>query len=892
MAWYKREVGDVFKTLQTSEGGLDSSQAQSRLNEYGPNIIEEAKTAGKLEIFLNQFKNPLIYILIIAAAVTFFLKDYVDMGVILAAVLLNALVGFVQEYKAGESAKALRKMLAPKAIVIRDSRQIEIESEKLVPGDIVVLSQGSRIPADMRLFDVVELAVDESILTGESTQVQKIVQPLDEDLLIPGDQKNMAFLGTFVVGGRGVGVVVETGDKTVMGSIAQDVKQAPVTETPLQRQFHSFAKKIGAIVLASSVLFFLFGLAIGESIRDMFKLVIAITVASIPEGLPVVVTIALAVGASRMTRRNAIIKKLPAVETLGCTTVICSDKTGTLTKNEMTVKKLWVWDKIVGVTGEGYNLDGHLTDESGKKIKPCEDTINLLRVGALCNNSQLSDDGIIGAPTEASILVASKKAGVEVDEILGNRVHEMPFSSERKRLTVAYKTQGGNISYTIGAPDIVLGLCSRMHSGGGDKDLTAEARERVSEAINILSSKAYRVVAASYKRVEGGDFESAEKDLVFSGLFAIMDPPRPEAIEAVKKCKSAGIRTIMITGDYSQTAVAIAQKLGIAGDEPKFLNGRQLSEMDDEELFLAVRDVSVYARVTPHHKLRIVEQLIRHGEIVAVTGDGVNDAPALKAAHIGVAMGKTGSDVAKESAEMILSDDNFASIVAAVEEGRIVYSNIRKVTLFLLPTGVAAIASIMAALFMGLPIPFLAAQLLWINIVTNGLQDVALAFEPGEKNMLSRKPRKADEGILSKLMIKQTLVVSALMALGVSLNYMHALHQGASIEAARTVAVTTMVFFQFFHVWERRSENQSLIKTPLFSNKFLFISIIAALMAQAAFIYSSPLQWIFQTVPLTLNQWVRVLVASSTIIAVIEAEKYLRRKNQAQIDAPKHPHKA
>ncbi len=878
--WHTLDLENVFTAMKTSGNGLSSAEAESRLAQHGPNKVEEAKEANKLKLFIDQFKNPLIYVLIIAGIVTIFLEEYVDAGVIFLVVTVNAVVGFVQEYKAGESAKALKKMLASKATVLRDGRQVEVDRWSLVPGDIVIMSTGSKVPADLRIFKAVELSIDESVLTGESIPVQKSTNQLD-DAAITSDQKNMAFLGTHVVSGRGMGVVVETGSRTVMGGIARDVKDTKATVTPLQAKFNSFAKAIGIMTIAAASMLFLLGILMGESVVEMFKVMIAATVATIPEGLPIVVTIAMAIGVSRMARRNAIIKKLPAVETLGSTTVICSDKTGTLTKNEMTVKKMWAGGEIISAEGEGYSTEGYFLSNEGEIIhEPGGDFRVLLKIGVLCNNSGIQEDGIVGMPTDASILVAAIKAGLNPDKLNEEnpRVNEIPFSSERKLQTTANDTPQGRFVYCIGAPDIILSRCERILMGGEEKALSKDLKDLALGENAAFASSAYRVLGAAYKRIgfteESGSFE---EKLVFCGLFAIIDPPRPEAITAVKGCDKAGIRVVMITGDHTLTAVAIAKQMGIGGQEPKVLSGKELAELSDEELYGVVNDVSVYARVTSNQKLRIVQQLIRRGEIVAVTGDGVNDAPALKAAHIGVAMGKTGSDVAKESAAMILSDDNFASIFAAVEEGRFVYSNIKKVTFFLIPTGIAAIVSIMGSMLMGLKVPYLATQLLWINIVTNGLQDVALAFEPGEKHLINRKPRNPKESIMSRLMIERTIIVALTISAGVLLTYLISLSHGDSLEKARTVAVTTMVLFQFFHVWNSRSEFRSITQIPLMSNPFLFYSLAAASLAMVAFLYAPPLQRIFHTVPLTPSDWFLCLVVASSIIVVVEAEKRLRQ---------------
>ena len=655
------DVEEVFNELQTSKKGLTSNEAEERLEKYGQNSVTEGKTVSKFQLLIGQFKNPLVYMLLFAGLVTILLEEYIDAGVILSVVILNALVGFFQEYKAEESAKALKKMLASKATVLRDGKRIDIDRLQLVPGDVVFVSTGSKIPADLRLFEVVELSVDESALTGESMPVDKISNPILEKGLISSDQKNMVFLGTHTVHGRAIGVVVATGSKTVMGQIAEDVGEVVVSLTPMQMDFHSLAKSIAVLTLIAASILFIFGIMLGETVKEMFTVMIAASVATIPEGLPIVVTIAMAIGISRMARRNAIVKKLPAVETLGSTTVICSDKTGTLTKNEMTVKKIWAGGKILSVDGDGYSVEGHFITDEDAVVEPQGDFKTLLTIGALCNNSGLQEGGIIGKPTEASVLVAAMKAGLNPETLQNDnpRVNEIPFSSERKRQVTFHETPEGKVAYCLGAPEIIIKNCTKILVEGTETELTKEYAEKVLSENAAFASSAFRVLGATYKKVADANIDSVEEEMVFCGLFAIIDPPRPDAIEAVKGCHNAGIKVVMITGDHIETATAIAKKLGIGGNNPKLMSGSELTEITDEQLYDVVGDIDVFARVTSNHKLRIVQQLMKRGEVVAVTGDGVNDAPALKAAHIGISMGKTGSDVAKESSDMILSDDNF-----------------------------------------------------------------------------------------------------------------------------------------------------------------------------------------------------------------------------------------
>lgn len=888
MNWYQISSKEIYQKLNTSEKGLTTEEVKRRLKQYGANRLTEEEKINRLKIFLHQFASPLIYILIIAGVVTILLKEYIDASVIFAAVIINAIIGYFQEYKAEQSVRALKRMLVPKAKVLRDGVERDITSEELVPGDIVLLYSGIRVPADIRLIHTVELKIDESILTGESLPVEKHHHVIKEENLTHGDQKNMAFMGTIVVSGRAKGVVVETGMNTVFGKIAKHIKEAETVKAPLQDKITKFANAIGILVLSACLLLFIAGLIIGESIKDMFMTSVAAAVAAIPEGLPVVVTVALAVGVSRMAKHNAIVRKLHAVETLGSTTVIGSDKTGTLTKNEMTVKLIYDGKDVYEVEGSGYEPKGNIL-HNGLPVNPKERhyLIDVLRIGLLCNESSVYVENgeykIQGDPTEAALIVSAMKVGLSPEEEKERyrQIAIIPFESERGYMATLHRHKGKKYLFVKGAPEKVLEMCIKDSFGNEIN------REKILHMANEFAKRGLRILAFAYREIKEEIEEITCKEiekcdtvsgLIFAGLQGMIDPPRPEAIEAIKGCKSAGIRVVMITGDHAVTAKAIGEMLGISDSKSKVLTGKELERMSDEELFLKVKEVSVYARVSPEHKLRIVKQLKRHGEIVAVTGDGVNDAPALKAAHIGIAMGKSGTDVAKEASDMVLTDDNFASIFHAVREGRIVFDNIRKVTFFLIPTGVASILSIILAMLFSVPIPYVPAQILWINLVTNALQDIALAFEPGEKGVLTRPPRDPKEGIMSRLLIERTIIVGALISAGIVFNFINALESGASLERARTVAVTTMVFFQFFQAWNSRSEYESIFKISLLSNPFLFLSLIAATIAQLAFIYVPTLQWIFRTEPISIKDWQNVLLVALSVIIVVEIDKWLRRR--------------
>ncbi len=883
MRWHQLNHNEVLRKLQTSEAGLSESEARKRLVFYGPNRLVEEEKIKKFKILLHQFASPLIYILIAAGMVTVYFREYVDTGVIYFIVVLNAIIGYIQEYKAEESVRALKRMVVPRARVLREGLEKEIDSEEIVPGDIVLIASGAKIPADIRLLHSIELKIDEAMLTGESIPVEKAVFPLEEEELIPGDQINMAFMGTISVGGRARGAVVETGANTVLGSIAGEVKEIGLAEAPIQKKIERFAKAIGVFVLAASSLLFIAGLITGESAVEMFMTAVAAAVAAIPEGLPIVVTIALAVGVSRMARHNAIIRKLPAVETLGSTTVICTDKTGTLTKNEMTVKVAYDGQHVYEFTGSGYEPKGEVLHE-GMRVHPAKEDrlLQVLRIGLLCNESDVYEENgqykADGDPTEAALIVSAMKAGLlaEAEKEAYQQTGIIPFESERGYMAALLTANGRKLIFVKGAPERMLEMCE-TDAYGASLD-----KKAVSSAAGNFAAAGLRVLAFAWKDAPVDTVEithrGVESGFVFAGLQGMIDPPRPEAVKAIEDCRTAGIRVVMITGDHAITAKAIAEQMGISGAGEGVLTGRELEAMSDEGLFQRVVKIPVFARVAPRHKLRITEQLKRHGEIVAMTGDGVNDAPALKAAHIGIAMGRAGTDVAKEASDMVLADDNFASIFAAVKEGRIVFDNLRKVTFFLIPTGVAAILSIAGAIALGIPIPYVPAQLLWINLVTNGLQDVALAFEPGEKDVLTRPPRLPGEGIMSGLLIQRTVLVGLVISLGVIYTFASALWAGEPVEKARSVAVTTMVFFQFFQAFNSRSEIKSLFKMNPMGNSFLFFSMIAAFFAQVAFLYMPAFQWVFRTEPISMADWLHILSVAATVIIAVEADKWLRRK--------------
>ncbi len=885
MNWYQLKIEDVFQRLESCPNGLTQDHAQIRLAQYGPNKLAEQEQISRLKILIHQFASPLIYILLISACITLFLKEYIDTAVILFVVLVNGLIGFVQEYKAERSVRALKQMVVPKARVIRDEKEKEINSEDLVPGDVVLLASGAKVPADIRLFEAIELKIEEAMLTGESIPAEKNASFIADTPLSPGDQLNMAFMGAIVVSGRAKGIVVHTGADTILGAIAQELKETRPAGAPIEEKINRFSKHIGQGVLASAAAIFTYGVVTGESIRDMFMTGVSAAVAAIPEGLPIVVTIAMAAGVARMAKRNAIIRNLSTVETLGSTTVICTDKTGTLTKNEMTVQLVYDGEHTYEITGSGYDPRGEILHEKMPvEAHELESLIHVFRIGLLCNESHIHEENgevkVNGDPTEAALIVSAMKAGLNpaTEHQRYPRIGIIPFESERGYMATLHEHHGKKIIFVKGAAEKLLNMCTACMISDH------LIRKDFMKFTHTLAKQGLRVLGMAYKEMPDDTQEITHQDiesgLILTGLQGMMDPPRHEAKEAIDGCKRAGIKTIMITGDHAITAEAIARQLGIVEHETHALTGKELESMTDADLYHQIENISVYARVAPRDKLRIVEQMKRRGHIVAVTGDGVNDAPALRAAHIGVAMGKTGTDVAKEAADMVIADDNFASIFHAVEEGRVVFENIRKVIFFLIPTGVAAILSIFISQFMGLPLPYLPSQLLWINLVTNGLQVLALAFEPAEQGIIEKPPRFPREGIMSLLLIQRTILVGLIISMGVIVNFYLALESGDSLEQARTIAVSTMVFFQFFQAYNSRSQTESIFRMNPFSNPILFFGMIASIFAHLSVIYVPVMQWVFRTNPMTLMEWGEVLLTSLTIIFAVEMDKWLRTKTR------------
>jgi magnesium-transporting ATPase (P-type) len=894
--WHAMEAEQVLAELETSTRGISDDEARRRLEQYGPNLIEAEEQTSALVVLVRQFRSPLIYILVVAAIATLLLREFIDTAVIAAVLILNAIIGFTQERRAEKSIQALKQLVSPRARVVRNGREYELESADLVPGDLVLFESGTRVPADVRIISASAAMVDESLLTGESVPVQKRPAPVPQGTP-SADRTSLVYAGTIFTSGRSRGIVVETGTKTALGEIAEQVRGRDQARTPLQERMDRFAKLVGAAVLISTLLAFALGIAMGISASEMFLVGVGIAVAAVPEGLPIVFTITLAIGVHRMAQRNAIIRSLPAVETLGSTTVIGSDKTGTLTENRMTVQRIWTPEGEYQIRGgdRSENADDNALDIGELDLDEHPALRLALYGGVLTNEAEVytGDEGVTihGDPTEAALLISARHAGLDPSALRSDHdvVAEIPFEPDLQ-YSASLRNDGDRLMlYVKGAPERVLQMCTSMQSCEQsvplDHDLvTAAAAEKAAIGLRVL---AIAVREISSPPADEEHLPEPE-DLTLVGLQGMLDPPREGVREAIAGCQSAGMRVLMITGDHAATAKAIGHSLGIADEDAEALTGVDLDMMGDAELEAAVERVSIFARVSPAHKLRVVEALQHHGHVVGVTGDGVNDAPALKAADIGIAMGKSGTDVAREASDMVLADDNFVSIYSAVEQGRITFDNVRKVTFFLISTGVAAIITILTALVLGWPLPFVAAQLLWLNLVTNGLQDVALAFEPGEPDTLKRPPRERNEGIISRLLWERTAIAGIVLAAGTLLMFWWELEQDSSMTQAQTVALTTMVIFQMFHVGNARSDYRSAFRVSPFSNPFLLVAVAAAIVIHVGALYFPLTQFVLRVEPIPLDTWIRIIGIALSIIVAVEIHKFIRRPPRHHADRAGH----
>ncbi len=890
--WWQQDINAVEKTLSSHiEKGLTTQQVLELHQTHGPNELQQGESVPAWKLFMSQFTGFMVWVLLAAAVISAISKEWADVGIILAIVLLNGVLGFIQEFRAEKSLSALKQLASPMSKVIRNGRAQVLPSSELVPGDLIELEAGDNIPADGRLIWITShCAVQEASLTGESSAVSKSTAPLDDNATL-ADRVNMVYMGTSVSNGRARALVTATGMDTELGKIAGMMDDIKEEMTPLQKKLEHFGKVIVAVCLVLVGLVFVLGVYHGESLKESLLIAVSLAVAAIPEGLPAVVTIALALGVQRMVKRHALIRKLPSVETLGCTTVICSDKTGTLTKNEMTVQTVYTGFQWFEVTGTGYRPEGQFQqNDQPIQLDANPDLVRTLHIGVLCNGAQLMHDKgthqIMGDPTEGCLLTAGAKAALLKKDLEAKFpfVDEIPFDSDRKKMTVIRTDKDQHVAYCKGAPDQLLKNCTHIQCQGEVRPLNDQDRETLLAANNELADKAMRVLGAAYrpleKTVTDYTVETVETQLVFAGLFGVMDPPREEVKVAIAECQQAGIIPVMITGDHKNTAVAIARKLGFFSDTSLALSGEELDDLDDDQLKDTVSTIAVYARVTPAHKLRVVRAWRSLGQVIAMTGDGVNDAPAVKEADIGVAMGITGTDVTKEVADMVITDDNYASIVAAVEEGRGVYDNIRKFVHYLLSCNTGEILLMFAASLFGMPAPLLAIHILWVNLVTDGLPALALGVEKIDSNLMDRAPRPPAEPVVTKrgglLMVAQGL----LMAICALITFWIVLDGNEdNLPRARTFAFVTLACSQLFHSFNCRNLSESLFKIGPLGNLPLVAATSTSFLIQVAVVHVPLLSGWFKTEALSLSDWGIILAIASIPLWAVEIGKLIRAKH-------------
>jgi P-type Ca2+ transporter type 2C len=892
MKFHEMNEREVEEALNTNfSAGLTDDDVKKRRNQHGFNELAEGEKQSALLLFFSQFKDFMVLVLLAATLVSGLLGEYIDAIAIIAIVIINGLLGFFQERKAEKSLSALKELSAPQVQVLRSGKWVRVPSKEVVPGDLLKFSSGDRIGADIRLIESKSLEIEESALTGESVPVQKTTASLKADNPGLGDMENMAFMGTMITRGSGVGVVVATGMKTAMGQIADLLQNAETMETPLQRRLEQLGKILITAALLLTVLVVLVGVIQGHELYTMFLAGVSLAVAAIPEGLPAIVTVALSLGVQRMIKKNAIVRKLPAVETLGCASVICSDKTGTMTQNQMTVTHLWSGGKQWTVDGIGYEPSGNFhCDDKRVDVKAQKSLQQMLMFGLLCNHAELMEKKgeyvIDGDPTEGALLVAAMKAGYRRESLKDQYqvLNEFPFDSARKMMSIIVKDRNGRqFIVTKGAPDVLAGISDSILWNDKRQVMTGEMKKTVQEAIDGLASQALRTIAIGFKELPANqvvlDEKEAEKNLTLIGLQGMIDPPRPEVRTAVKECREAGIKTVMITGDHVITAKAIAKQLGILTGSSKVLDGKALSEMSVGQLEDVVDEVSVFARVSPEHKLKIVKALQNKGHIVAMTGDGVNDAPAIKAADIGVAMGITGTDVAKEASALVLLDDNFATIKAAIKEGRNIYENIRKFIRYLLASNVGEILVMLFAMLLALPLPLVPIQILWVNLVTDGLPAMALGLDQPEDDVMKRKPRSPKEGVFARglgwKVVSRGFLIGIVTLAAFMLAYKNNPDQ---LGYAQTVAFATLVLAQLIHVFDCRSEKSVLARNP-FGNKYLVWAVISSLLLMIAVIYYPPLQPIFHTMAIQPGDWI-MITALASVPTFLLAGTFLLRKTK------------
>nr|WP_263328055.1 calcium-translocating P-type ATPase, SERCA-type [Neobacillus sp. Marseille-Q6967] len=892
MKFHEMEIKQVEEALATDySSGLTPDAVKNRIAQHGLNELDEGEKQSALLLFFSQFKDFMVLVLLAATLISGLLGEYIDAIAIIAIVIINGFLGFFQERRAEKSLQALKELSAPQVSVLRGGQWIKVPSREIVPGDIIKFSSGDRIGADVRIIESRSLEIEESALTGESVPVSKHTDRLKTANPGIGDMENIGFMGTMVTRGSGIGVVIGTGMKTAMGQIADLLQKAETQDTPLQRRLEQLGKILITVALLLTVLVVAVGVLQGHDMYTMFLAGVSLAVAAIPEGLPAIVTVALSLGVQKMIKKNAIVRKLPAVETLGCASVICSDKTGTMTQNKMTVTHLWSGGNTWTVDGVGYQPQGDFY-RNNTRVSPKDEKAlqQMLIFGMICNHSELilkDDDYILdGDPTEGALLVSAMKAGFNRMNLLNEFtiIKEFPFDSARKMMSMHVKDkQGRHFIVTKGAPDVILGKCESILWDGRNQYLGQDMQNNIQEAINTLASKALRTIAIAFKSVPANTIilseQEAENKLTFIGVQGMIDPPRPEVKEAVRECNAAGIKTVMITGDHVITAKAIAAELGILTKKSKVVDGNALSAMTVDELEDIVEDVSVFARVSPEHKLKIVKALQNRGHIVAMTGDGVNDAPAIKAADIGVAMGITGTDVAKEASSLVLLDDNFATIKAAIEEGRNIYENIRKFVRYLLASNVGEILVMLFAMLLALPLPLVPIQILWVNLVTDGLPAMALGLDRPEDDVMKRKPRSPNEGVFARGLGWKVISRGFLIGTVTLLAFMMVYDEKAgNLQYAQTIAFATLVMAQLIHVFDCRSEKSVLSRNP-FGNPYLVWSVISSVALMLVVIYYPPLQPIFHTVPILAKDWLLILGLSS-IPTFLLAGSFLLRKTK------------
>ncbi|MBD3262847.1 calcium-translocating P-type ATPase, SERCA-type [Candidatus Woesearchaeota archaeon] len=885
--WYQLSPEEVLSSLHTSKRtGLTNQEVEKRRQKYGKNILARKKKINLFLIFAKQFKSFLILLLVIAGAIALAVQHYIDAAVIFAIIIMNALIGFAQEFRAEKAIEALKKLAAPKAHVIRNGKKIKIPTQDLVPGDIIVLEQGDKVPADARLLQEINLKVNEATLTGESTTVSKDISALKEKAIV-AERKNYVFMNTIITNGRATAVVTETGMHTEVGKIAKMIEEAETKKTPLQEKLADVAKTLGIATVIICAVIFAAGVLRGLGLFDMFLTAISLAVAAVPEGLPAIVTITLAIGLDRMAKRKAIVRSLPAVETLGSCNIICTDKTGTLTKNEMTVRKIYTNGKFIDVTGEGYVPEGEFKLDK-KQIKPLDDkqTNILLHIGALCNGANLYKEKnkwvITGDPTEASLIVLAGKAGLTKEHMLEKYpyITELSFDAKRKRMSTVHKHEDKEIAFVKGAPDVLIEHCTHIIKNGKVIRITGADKKEILKASDDMAEKALRILGMAYKEVpttiKDYTIENIEENLVFVGLTGMIDPPRPEAKKALEQSKKAGIKVSVVTGDYKTTAKAISRDLGLITSESKIITGKELDKLSDKEFEKQADEITIYARVSPEHKVRIVKALQKKGHIAAMTGDGVNDAPALKQANIGIAMGIAGTDVAKEASDMVLEDDNFATIVSAVKEGRGVFNNIKKSIAFLLSGNIAEIIIIFAAVLAGLPLPLLAVQILWINLVTDGLPALALSADPIDPHVMRHKPRLPKESVFKGL--RAYLVEYPLILFAGTMALFWWFLKSQNVVYAQTAVFTSIVVFEMFQAFSCHSLDESIVKVkPIFS-AWLFAAALIAMSLQVALVYTPVLQNVFHTTALALKDWLIIFAFSSIGFVYLEAYKAFKSR--------------